>query len=149
MSAIAKVVMQKFYRQAAGQPERLPSHRDEPDALLRRAVEARAARGRAIDVGCGAGVFTIWLAQAGMETVGIDLFPEAIQFSRTRCAIFDAARRCISGSLLLPRLLDLDFYLAPEGVSASKGTVDRLRAVARQLLLDSPDFKQLVKDLGG
>ena len=27
-------------------------------------------------------------------------------------------------------------------------TVDRLRAVARKLLLDSPDFKQLVEDLG-
>ena len=84
MSAIAKVVMQKFYRQAAGQPEKLPWHRDEPDALLRRAVEARAARGRALDVGCGAGVFTVWLAQSGMETVGIDLFPEAITMARAR-----------------------------------------------------------------
>ena len=41
MSAIAKVVMQKFNRQAAGQPEKLLWHRDEPDALLRSAVEAR------------------------------------------------------------------------------------------------------------
>ena len=66
----------------APQPEKLPWHRDEPDALLRRAVEARAARGRALDVGCGAGVFTVWLAQSGMETVGIDLFPEAITMAR-------------------------------------------------------------------
>jgi 2-polyprenyl-3-methyl-5-hydroxy-6-metoxy-1,4-benzoquinol methylase len=69
MSAIAKVLMQKFYRQVAAQPEKLPWHSDEPDALLRRAVEARAARGRALDVSCGAGVFTVWLAQSGMETV--------------------------------------------------------------------------------
>ena len=69
MSAIAKVLMQKFYRQAAGQPEKLPWHSDEPDALLRRAVDARAARGRALDVSCGAGVFTVWLAQSGMEIV--------------------------------------------------------------------------------
>lgn len=84
MSAIAKMVMQKFYRQAAGRPEKLPWHREEPDALLRKTVEARAARGRALDIGCGAGVFTVWLAQSGMETVGIDLFPEAITMARAR-----------------------------------------------------------------
>ena len=67
--------MEKFYRLAAGQPEKLPWNRDAPDVLLRRAVEARAARGRARDVGCGAGVFTIWLAQSGMEAVGIDPGP--------------------------------------------------------------------------
>ena len=54
MSTIAKVLMQKFYRQAAAQPEKLPWHSDEPDALLRRAVEARAARGLGLNVGCGA-----------------------------------------------------------------------------------------------
>jgi len=84
MGEIAKFVMHKFYQQAAGHPEKLPWHRKEPAALLRKVIDARAARRRALDLGCGAGVFTVWLAQAGMETVGIDMFPEAIAMARAR-----------------------------------------------------------------
>ena len=35
----------------------------------------------------------------------------------------------------------------PTALTLDHQTVDRLRAVARKLLLNSPDFKQLVKDL--
>jgi NTE family protein len=41
------------------------------------------------------------------------------------------------------------FKQVPTALTLDAKTVGRLRAVARQLLLDSPDFKQLVKDLGG
>ena len=78
MSAIAKMVMARFYRQAAGNAKRLPWHRDTPSKVLILAVDACKARGRALDVGCGAGVFSVWLADKGMDVTGIDLFPEAI-----------------------------------------------------------------------
>ena len=79
MSAIAKIVMERFYRQAAGDPKCLPWHRDTPSKTLRSVVGACKGRGRALDVGCGAGVFSIWLAEKGMDVTGIDLFPEAIK----------------------------------------------------------------------
>jgi NTE family protein len=41
------------------------------------------------------------------------------------------------------------FNNIPTALTLDHQTVDRLRAIARKLLLDSPDFKQLVKDLGG
>ena len=41
------------------------------------------------------------------------------------------------------------FKQIPTTLTLDAPTVDRLRAVARKLLLDSPDFQQLVKDLGG
>jgi SAM-dependent methyltransferase len=81
---MAKMVMQRFYRRAEGHPERLPWHREEPGRLLNSAVKARGGRGRALDVGCGAGVYSIWLAEQGMEATGIDLFPEAIRMARER-----------------------------------------------------------------
>jgi SAM-dependent methyltransferase len=84
MSAMAKLVMGKFYRNAAGAPERLPWHREEPSAVLSAAAQARVARGRALDVGCGAGVFSVWLAQRGFQVTGIDLFPEALAMARQR-----------------------------------------------------------------
>ena len=40
------------------------------------------------------------------------------------------------------------FQSIPTALTLDAATVDRLRAVARSLLLDSPDFKRLVEDLG-
>jgi SAM-dependent methyltransferase len=80
--SLARLVMQKFYRQAAGDPTRLPWHQERPGGMLAAAVAARGGRGRALDVGCGAGVFSVWLAQQGMTVTGIDLFPEAIEMGR-------------------------------------------------------------------
>lgn len=82
MSAIAKKVMENFYRQAEGRPERLPWHQNTPPDVLVAAVQARPGGGRALDVGCGAGVFATWLAGQGMETTGLDMFPQAIEMAR-------------------------------------------------------------------
>jgi 2-polyprenyl-3-methyl-5-hydroxy-6-metoxy-1,4-benzoquinol methylase len=82
MSTIAKFVMGKFYRQAAGDPKRLRWHRETPSQILISAVAACKERGRALDVGCGAGVFSVWLAEQGMDVTGIGPFPEAITMAR-------------------------------------------------------------------
>jgi SAM-dependent methyltransferase len=76
--------MRGFYRRAKGCPDRLPWHRDSPDPILVSTVMEREQRGRALDVGCGAGVFSVWLAEQGMDVTGIDLFPEAIAMARER-----------------------------------------------------------------
>ena len=73
MSAIAKTVMRKFYRKAEGQPERLPWYQQTPPPLLQKAVASMKGRGRALDVGSGAGVFTVWMARQGLDVTGIDL----------------------------------------------------------------------------
>jgi len=80
---MAKRVMSGFYRGAAGDPARLPWHRDAPSRMLNEAVAARAGAGRALDLGCGAGVFSVWLARRGLQVTGIDLFPEAIGMARS------------------------------------------------------------------
>jgi SAM-dependent methyltransferase len=78
------MVMGKFYRKAEGRPERLPWHQERPPALLEAAVTARPRPARALDVGCGAGVFSVWLAEQGMEVTGIDLFAAAIEMAAAR-----------------------------------------------------------------
>jgi SAM-dependent methyltransferase len=99
VSAISRMVMRKFYRQAAGDPKRLPWHQDAPPEILTSAVSARNARGRALDVGCGAGVFTTWLAEQGMETTGLDMFPEAIEMARTRAVAKHVKAAFVAGDL--------------------------------------------------
>ena len=67
MSSVSRMVMQKFYRKAEGQPEKLPWHREEPGRMLVEAVQARSGKGRALDLGCGGGVFSAWLAAQGLS----------------------------------------------------------------------------------
>jgi cyclopropane fatty-acyl-phospholipid synthase-like methyltransferase len=76
------MVMRKFYREAGGNPERLPWHRDNVSKVLESAVAALKGRCRALDIGCGAGAFSVWLAERGMDVTGIDLFPEAIEMAQ-------------------------------------------------------------------
>ncbi|HVE71188.1 MAG TPA: methyltransferase domain-containing protein, partial [Thermoanaerobaculia bacterium] len=83
MAGLAKLVMRKFYRKAEGRPERLPWHQEDPPKILLSVVANRRG-GRALDVGCGAGVFSVWLAEQGMDVTGIDLFPEAIAMAEAR-----------------------------------------------------------------
>ena len=75
MSAVAKFVMQRFYRAASGNPERLPWHRSPPSNILSAAVGVRGAGATALDIGCGAGVFSTWLAERGLQVIGLDLLP--------------------------------------------------------------------------
>lgn len=82
--SMAEFVMRKFYRQAAGDAKRLPWHRETPSAPLIAAAAGHGRGERALDVGCGAGVFSIWLAQQGFDVTGIDLFPEAIAMGEQR-----------------------------------------------------------------
>src|SRR5215212_8494889 len=96
--SVAKLVMRKFYRKAEGHPERLPWHQDAPPKILVSAVAA-VGRGRALDVGCGAGVFSVWLAEQGMDVTGLDLFPEAIAMGEARAKEHGVQVRFIAGDL--------------------------------------------------
>jgi SAM-dependent methyltransferase len=102
MSVMAKLVMGRFYRAAQGSAERLPWHREDPSPLLVAAVKARGRHSppaRALDVGCGAGVFTAWLAEQGVATTGIDLFPEAIAMARARADRKGVKPELVTGDL--------------------------------------------------
>jgi SAM-dependent methyltransferase len=82
MGLLQRTFIAHVYRRA-GTPEQLPWHGEEPPPLLRKAVAA-GAPGRALDVGCGAGVFTVWLAQQGYRVTGLDFMLPAVHMARER-----------------------------------------------------------------
>ena len=84
--SIAERVMRRFYRSSRGDPSNLPWHREEPARLLIDTVHGLPAGARGFDVGCGAGVFAVWMASQGMQVTAIDLFPEAIGMARQRAS---------------------------------------------------------------
>jgi SAM-dependent methyltransferase len=83
---IAKRVMTAMYAKATS-PSDLPWHRAEPPRLLVDAVRGRPQRGRALDVGCGAGTFSVWLAEQGFEVTGIDVIPKALELAAERARV--------------------------------------------------------------
>ena len=79
--AMANHVMRHFYLSASGDPTRLPWHRDQPSDVLVDTVQGLPPGTRVLDVGCGAGVFAVWMASRRMQVTAIDLFPEAIDMA--------------------------------------------------------------------
>ena len=80
---IQRTIFARLYRRAPS-VESLPWHREEPPAILERAVAQRTTRGRALDLGCGQGVHSVYLARQGFEVVGIDFVAAAIAAARAR-----------------------------------------------------------------
>ena len=80
---LQQAVFSRLYRRAPS-IESLPWHREEPPALLERAVAERTTRGRALDVGCGEGVYATYLAQQGFSVVGLDFVAAALAAARAR-----------------------------------------------------------------
>jgi SAM-dependent methyltransferase len=79
---LQRTIFQRLYRKAPS-VETLPWHREAP-ALLAEALRRRGAPGTALDVGCGQGVHTTYLAQRGYTTVGLDFVPAALEAARAR-----------------------------------------------------------------
>jgi SAM-dependent methyltransferase len=77
--------MQFLYRRAAG-PDDFPWHEDKPPRLLEEAIASRTTRRRALDLGCGSGFYTVYLARQGFEVTGVDFIPDAIGMARDRAA---------------------------------------------------------------
>ena len=71
-------VMTAMYAKARA-PGDLPWHQAEPPRLLAEAIEGRPNRGRALDIGCGAGTYSVYLAKRGFEVTGIDAIPKALE----------------------------------------------------------------------
>ena len=81
--SLRQAVFSRLYRRTP-RVESLPWHREHPPALLQRAVAQRSTRGRALDLGCGEGVYAAYLAEQGFSVVGVDFVPAALAAARAR-----------------------------------------------------------------
>jgi SAM-dependent methyltransferase len=60
-----------------------PWDRDDPVPELVQAVDGRAP-GRALDLGCGTGAQSVYLAQQGWDVTAVDVVPRALKAARRR-----------------------------------------------------------------
>lgn len=78
--------MKKFYEFIYSRfktPEELPWHRPVWIPPLTLAVE-QIKNGRALDLGCGSGVYAVYLAQHGFNVTAIDYVPAALKMAQER-----------------------------------------------------------------
>lgn len=79
---------------------------------LKELVEGPQARrpGRALDLGCGTGTNSLYMAAHGWETTGVDFVPRAIDMAQRKAHAANVAARFLVGDVT--RLGDLEFKRA-------------------------------------
>ena len=73
--------MERVYSKAS-KPSDLLWHSEEPSPFLVKAIQQRKHPGNALDLGCGAGVFSVYMAGAGYHVTGLDFIPKALELAR-------------------------------------------------------------------
>ncbi len=54
--------------------------------MLVRTLDQRATPGNALDIGCGAGTYSLYMAGRGYTVTAIDFMPQAVEMTRRRAA---------------------------------------------------------------
>jgi ubiquinone/menaquinone biosynthesis C-methylase UbiE len=61
--------------------------------------------GRLLELGCGAGNTSIWLAHQGYEVIGVDIAPAAVEWAMNK-----VQHEKVSAKFLIGNVLDLEFF---------------------------------------
>src|SRR3954464_3180726 len=94
-----KQVLEMLY-QKANAPADLPWHSLEPAKLLVEAVQKRNKPGKALDLGCGTGVYSVYMARQGYDVTGLDFISKALQMARERSQAEEVKINWIATDLL-------------------------------------------------
>jgi len=136
--------------------ERLPEDLTPPDLEVRRRfLQAEIRVGdRALDLGCGTGLFTALLEQAGATALGVEVAQAALQRARAQHPSLDFRLAPIDGPLPLPEH-SVDVVWASEVIEHVADTARWLLEIRRvlvpggRLLVTTPNHGRLLIALGG
>lgn len=76
----------KIYDWAGSDRSKLPWAHEQPTLFLRDIIAQRGQPGKALDIGCGAGTDSLYLAGAGWDVTSLDFMPSALEMTGARAA---------------------------------------------------------------
>jgi SAM-dependent methyltransferase len=85
MSSKTKFLLDKVYANAKSYLD-LPWHDPAPPPMLVRTLEQRTTPGNALDIGCGAGTYSLYMAGRGYVVTALDFMPRAVDMTQRRVA---------------------------------------------------------------
>jgi len=85
LSRKTKFLLDKVYANAKSYLD-LPWHDPEPPPMLVRTLDQRTTPGTALDIGCGAGTYSLYMAGRGYAVTALDFMPPAVEMTRRRAA---------------------------------------------------------------
>lgn len=91
--------MERVYDKAS-KPSDLMWHSDEPSPFLAKVIAESKTRRKALDLGCGAGVFSVYMAKAGYDVTGVDFIPKALDIARQHAASEKVSINWVEADLL-------------------------------------------------
>lgn len=93
-----EMVYKLLYRRAKV-PSHVHWHHETNPRLLKDAIELLGGTGSALDIGCGTGVDSVFMAQQGLNVTGVDFVPQAIAFARERAERWGATVELIRNDI--------------------------------------------------
>jgi len=75
-------------------------HHEESPILLRNAVASLHSTGSALDIGCGTGEDSVFMARHGLTVTAIDFVPRALNFARMRARECGVGIEFIGGDII-------------------------------------------------
>ncbi len=109
MAPSEEFVFNKLYERI-DQPEKLPWAHDDPTAFLRDITAARATPGKVLDIGCGAGVDSVFLASQGWTVTAMDFAQKALDMTKARADAAGVDVTCLQADAVtydLPETFDI------------------------------------------
>lgn len=132
MSLMANKVINRVYN-SAEMAEDLPWNRQAPTLLLTEAAAARQTPGRALDIGCGSGLDSVFLASQGWSVTSLDFIPKALQMTRARADKAGVDLTIIEGDVTTLSLTDTFDLIVDAGCLHSIRSPERRKAYRQRL----------------
>lgn len=120
----------------------LPWDTDKPDLHLSRVIEEYRIRpGKALEIGCGTGTNSIWMAEHGFQVTGLDLSQTAIAKARSKAAAAGIKCQFLVGDFLVDQVPGAPFKFAYDRgcLHALDGDEERSRFALRVRELLEPE----------
>ncbi|MGD8374752.1 MAG: class I SAM-dependent methyltransferase [Acidobacteriota bacterium] len=129
--------------------ERMPSLPigDQAVSLLDQEESGREPpHGRALDLGCGTGFWSVGLAQRGWEVTGVDIVPKAVRTARKRARAAGVEARFVEGSITSLSAMDIGsgFRLILDFGAVHGLAPEQVRAVGREVTVVASEEASLL-----